>query len=86
LPPEQRQALRSRWQHFQSLPPNERAIVRENFHRFQQLPPARRQMLREQWRNATPAQRQQMVQHAREHLKQSAPPHAAAPHGPPPHH
>jgi Protein of unknown function (DUF3106) len=66
LPPEQRQALRSRWQRFQALSPEQRATVRDNFHRFQQLPPERRQMLREQWRNASPAQRQQMIQHARE--------------------
>ena len=65
LPPEQRQALRGRWQQFQSLPPHERAIMRQNFHRFQQLPPERRQMLQERWRNATPAQRREMVDHAR---------------------
>ena len=66
LPPEQRHALRSRWEKFQSLPPHEQARVRENFHKFQQLPPERRQMLREQWHNASPAQRQEMIQHARE--------------------
>jgi len=66
LPPEERHALRGRWQRFQALPPNEQARVRENFHKFQQLPPARRQILREQWRSATPAQRQQMIEHARE--------------------
>lgn len=66
LPPSQRQALRSRWQHFQSLTPSQQQAVRENFHRFQQLSPQRRQMLREQWRNATPSERQQMVEHARE--------------------
>ena len=59
-------AMRGRWQSFQALPPNEQARVRENFHKFQQLPPARRQTLREQWRSATPAQRQQMIEHARE--------------------
>ena len=57
--------------------------MRENFHRFQQLPPARRQMLREQWRNATPAQRQQMIQHAREQ-RQKQLQRGAAPH-PGPH-
>ena len=66
LPPEQRHALRGRWQKFQALPPNEQAAVRENFHRFQQLPPARRQVLRDQWRAASPAQRQQMIERARE--------------------
>src|SRR5256886_13557988 len=66
LPPDQRHALRSRWQKFQSLPPNEQARVRENFHKFQQLPPAQRQMLREQWHKASPAERQHMVEQARE--------------------
>jgi hypothetical protein len=38
-------------------------------------------MLREQWNRATPAERQQMLQHAREqHMKHMG----AAPHGPPP--
>jgi Protein of unknown function (DUF3106) len=82
LPPEQRQALRQRWQRFQSLSPQQKAEVRDNFHRFQQLPPARRQMLREQWRNASPAQRAQMIQHARE---QRAARHPALGHPPPPH-
>jgi hypothetical protein len=87
LPPEQRNALRQRWQRFQALPPAEQARVRDNFHRFQQLPPARRQMLREQWRNASPAQRQQMITHAREQrqkqLQRGAAPH---PGSHPPHH
>ena len=82
LPPEQRQALRQRWQRFQTLSPEQKAAVRENFHRFQQLPPARRQMLREQWRNATPAQRAQMVEHARAGHQQRHP----MAHPAPPHH
>ena len=84
LPPEQRQALRARWQRFQALPPNEQAVVRQNFHRFQQLPPARRQMLREQWRNASPAQRQQMIERAREVRQKRALEHPAPGHAP--HH
>ena len=77
LPPEQRQQLRSRWQQFQALPPGEREAVRQNFHRFQQLPPAQRQMLRERWRNATPAQRKEMIQRARElHPAKVPPAHA----------
>ena len=85
LPPDQRRELRDRWQKFQALPPKQQAFVRENFHRFQQLPPERRQLLRQQWHNATPAQRQQMVEHARQQqLKRPmAAPHAA-PH--PQHH
>ncbi len=66
LPPERRQMLRDRWERFQSLPPNEQAAVRQNFRRFQNLPPERRQFLRERWRNASPAERQQMIQRARE--------------------
>jgi hypothetical protein len=66
LPPEQRRALRSRWQRFQALPPEQQARVRQNFHRFQQLPAERRQMLREQWNRATPTERKEMGQRARE--------------------
>ena len=83
LPPEQRHALRDRWQKFQALPPNEQANVRENFHKFQQLPPARRQMLREQWRAANPAQRQQMIEHARAQRQKG--PMPRPPKAPPPH-
>jgi hypothetical protein len=91
LPPEQRQALRDRWQHFQSLPPSQQEALRENYRRFQQMTPERRQELREQWRQATPAQRQQWLQHAREkqggHKNGQAhpmgPPHYSSPH--PPH-
>jgi Protein of unknown function (DUF3106) len=87
VPPDQRQALRSRWQRFQSLPPGEQERVRENFRRFQQLPPERRQMLRDRWHSASPAQRQQMIEHARE-MRQTHPGgHAPPVHGgPPPHH
>jgi hypothetical protein len=66
LPPDQRRELRDRWERFQSLPPDRQGAVRQNFRRFQQLPPERRQMLRERWRNASPAERQQMIQRARE--------------------
>jgi hypothetical protein len=91
LPPEQRQALRQRWQHFQSLPPGQQAALRENFRRFQQLPPERREELRDQWRRATPAQREQWLQNARDKHQgknghghpMGAPPHYSAPH--PPH-
>jgi hypothetical protein len=88
LPPEQRHALRSRWQKFQSLPPEEQSRVRENFHKFQQLPPERRQILREQWHNATPAERQQMIEHAREQRQKGPgqrPPIERAPPRPPHH-
>jgi len=60
--------------------------VRENFHKFQQLPPERRQLLREQWRAASPAQRQQMIDHAREQQQKGAvlrPPQLPRPPQPP---
>jgi TRAP-type C4-dicarboxylate transport system substrate-binding protein len=66
LPPDERHALRSRWQRFQALPPEQQAAVRQNFHRFQQLPAERRQMLREQWNRASPAERKEMAQRARD--------------------
>ena len=80
---------KSRWQRFQALSPADQARVREGFRRFQQLPPERREMLRQQWRNATPAQRQQMIELARTHFQQrpmSGGGHAAPHGGPPPHH
>lgn len=89
LPPEQRQALRSRWQKFQALSPREQANVRQNYHRFQQLPPERRQALREQWRTASPAQRQQMIERAREQYERQMQHGGAgghAPARPPSHH
>ncbi len=70
LPPEQRSALRERWERFRSLPPEQQAAVRQSFRRFQQLPPERRQMLREQWRNASPAERQSMVERMRERRRE----------------
>ena len=77
---EQRSALRDRWQRFQALPPQQQEAVRQNFHRFQQLPPEQRQQLRQQWRNATPEQRQQMIEHARaQRQKHMMQPHAAHP-------
>ena len=82
LPPDQRHALRSRWQRFQALPPNQQAAVRQNFRRFQQLPPERRQLLRQQWRSATPEQRRQMVESARQRRLERG----MRPHGPPPPH
>jgi len=72
LPPDQRRVLRERWEKFKSLPPDEQAVVRQNFRKFQQLPPERRKALRERWRNATPAERKQMLQHIRERQLQRA--------------
>jgi TRAP-type C4-dicarboxylate transport system substrate-binding protein len=82
LPPAQRSDLRDRWQRFQALPPQQQEAVRQNYHRYQQLPPAQRQMLRQQWRNATPEQRQQMVERARAQREKRVQ-MRAAPHPPP---
>jgi TRAP-type C4-dicarboxylate transport system substrate-binding protein len=83
LPPDQRRVLRDRWERFQSLPPDQRAAVRQNFRRFQQIPPEKRQMLREQWRNASPAERQRMVQQVREQRSRRMQMHGPM-HAPPP--
>ena len=81
LPPDQRRALRDRWERFQTLPPDQQAAVRQNFRRFRQLPPEKRQMLRERWHNASPAERQQMIEHAREqHMRRMEMPAPARPH------
>jgi Protein of unknown function (DUF3106) len=88
LPPEQRRELRDRWQRFQSLPPDQQAAVRQNFRRFKELPPERRQMLRQRWQNASPAERQMMIERARARSQQRGmqmhPPamHAPAPSRP----
>jgi Protein of unknown function (DUF3106) len=66
LPPAERQQLRQRWEQFRSLPPDRQRAVRENFRKFQSLPPQRRQALRQRWQAATPAERQQMLQQARQ--------------------
>jgi hypothetical protein len=63
MPPEQRQLLRQRWQQFKSLPPEQQQRVRENFQRFRQMPPERRMELRRQWRQMSPEQRHNFVQH-----------------------
>ncbi len=73
LPPQRRDQLRQRWEDFRSLPPARQQAARENFHKFQQLPQQRRQQLRERWQSATPAQRQNMVQRARQRRTQRPP-------------
>jgi hypothetical protein len=83
LPPEQRSALRDRWSRFQSLPPDQQAAVRQNFHRFRQLPPERRQMLRQRWQSASPAERQMMIERARERHMRNMEMRGAGPRGGP---
>ena len=73
LPPEHRDQLRRRWEQFRSLPPARQQAARENFRRFQQLPRERRQQLRQRWQRASPAQRQDMIERARERRMGRAP-------------
>ncbi len=73
LPPQRRDQLRQRWEEFRSQPPARQQAARENFRKFQQLPQQRRQQLRERWQNATPAQRHDMIERARERRMQGPP-------------
>ena len=73
LPPQRRDQLRQRWEEFRSLPPARQQAARENFRKFQQLPQQRRQQLRQRWQSATPAQRQNMIESARQHRTERAP-------------
>jgi 7-keto-8-aminopelargonate synthetase-like enzyme len=82
LPEQRREQLRQRWEEFRSLPPARQQAARENFRKFQQLPQDRRQQLRQRWQNATPSQRQEMIQRARERSAQRAVPHGGMPHAP----
>jgi hypothetical protein len=66
LPQQRRDQLRQRWEEFRALPPARQQAARDNYRKFQQLPQQRRQQLRQRWQNATPAQRQNMVQRARQ--------------------
>lgn len=65
LPTERREQLRRRWEEFRALPPARQQAAREDFRRFQQLPQQQRQMLRQRWQDATPSQRQDMIDRAR---------------------
>lgn len=73
LPQQRREQLRQRWEEFRSLPPARQQAARENFRKFQQLPQQQRQQLRQRWQKASPAQRQDMVDRARERGMQRAP-------------
>ena len=73
LPDQRRDQLRKRWEEFRSLPPARQQAARENFRKFQQLPQERRQQLRQRWQKASPAQRQDMIDRARERRVQRAP-------------
>ena len=66
LPPFQRALIRRRWQQFQRLNPQQRAEIRQNLNTFSRLPPAERMQLRQRWLNATPAERQSMLQRMRQ--------------------
>lgn len=73
LPPDRRQMLRKRWEDFRALPPAQQQADRENFRKFRDLPEPRRQQLRQRWQSATPAQRQNMIEHARQGHMERAP-------------
>ena len=73
LPQPRRQQLRKRWEEFRALPPAQQREDRENFRKFRALPQPRRQQLRQRWQSATPAQRQDMVQRARQQRMERAP-------------
>lgn len=66
LPAAQRALIRRRWQQFQRLSPQQRAQIRQNVSAFSRLPPAERMQLRQRWLNATPAERQSMLQRMRQ--------------------
>jgi acyl-CoA reductase-like NAD-dependent aldehyde dehydrogenase len=66
LPPGQRALIRQRWQQFQRLNPQQRAAIRQNFNTFSRLPPAERMQLRQRWLNASPAERQSMLERMRQ--------------------
>jgi hypothetical protein len=55
------------------LPPEEQDNVRDSFRKFKNLPPERRKLLRERWNNATPAERQRMLDRMREQRQQQRP-------------
>jgi hypothetical protein len=73
LPPQRRQMLRQRWEEFRALPPARQQADRENFRKFQSFPQQQRQQLRKRWQSASPQQRQNMVQRARERRAARAP-------------
>ncbi len=66
LPPQQRATMRRRWQQFQRLTPEQRQQIRQNLNAFARLPPEQRLQLRQRWLNATPVERQQMLQNLRQ--------------------
>ena len=65
MSPEQRQRLKERREHFDSLAPEERQRLKETRKRFQQLPPEERQRLRQKWRNLSPEERDKAMQRKR---------------------
>jgi hypothetical protein len=83
LPPQQRALIRRRWQQFQQLTPQQRQEIRQNLSAFARLPPAQRMQLRQRWLNATPAQRQSMLEGLRlrrqQRLQQAPPPFRGVP-------
>ena len=83
LPSEQKAVIRQRWQRFQQLPPEQQQAVRQNFRAYSRLPSGQRAQLRDRWLNATPQQRQQMLERQRaiQQQRPRAPPGAPGPRG-----
>jgi len=73
LPPDRRRMLRHRWNEFQRLAPQQQRAVRENFRRFRAVPPEERRVLHERWQHASPAERRNMLEHARTERLQRPP-------------
>ena len=73
LTPQRQQALASGSQRWLGMSPDQRTQARQRFGQWQQLPQQRRQQLRQRWQSATPAQRQNMVERAREHRVERGP-------------
>ena len=55
---------------YRELPPDQQAQVRENYHRYKKLTPEQRQKLRERWQNASPEERQRMLERRRKRMEQ----------------
>ena len=56
---------RKRWHRYQQLAPDQKKRVRDNYHRFKNLTPEKRRRLRERWQNASPEERQRMLERRR---------------------
>ena len=72
LPDTTKARVRDRWQQFQSLSPAERDAVRRGFQQFRALPVEKRRELMERWRDASQAERRQMLENLRQERQRRA--------------